>query len=78
MQFRSFLAILLPFITFAAASPLATPDDIEARQLNQLLLCPLLGTGLCSVQCQLKTSTAGQCSPDYKCYCQDAAGTIIT
>lgn len=74
MQSKSFLAIVLAFITFAAASPIATPDEVEARQLNQLL-CPLLGTGLCSVQCQLRVQTTGLCAPDrYVENCPTACG----
>ena len=58
MQFQNLIAILLASVTFAAAAP------VEERQLNGALLCPLLGTPLCGVQCQLITQTTGQCAPN--------------
>ncbi|KXT14849.1 hypothetical protein AC579_4084 [Pseudocercospora musae] len=61
MQLQNPVAVLLAWLTFAAASPI-----IETReaQLDGALLCPLLGTPLCAPQCRLITGADGQCAPN--------------
>ncbi|KAI5359357.1 hypothetical protein Slin15195_G069850 [Septoria linicola] len=71
MHFSNIIAALVAFVTFTVAAP------VEERQLNGALLCPLLGTPLCNVQCMLVTQTSGQCAPNRKCFCADDAGTIL-
>jgi hypothetical protein len=50
-------------MSLALASPIQASKAIEGRQLNGLL-CPLFGTPLCSVQCNLVTGADGLCAPD--------------
>ncbi|SMQ45198.1 unnamed protein product [Zymoseptoria tritici ST99CH_1A5] len=76
MQYTTLLASLLTLVTFTLASPIAASEAIESPQLN-VLLCPLLGTPLCSPQCKLLTGTDGQCAPNNKCYCADEKGTVL-
>lgn len=63
MRSQPFLSVLLAFAALAAATPIATANEVESRQLNGLL-CPLLGTPLCGLQCRLVTGADGQCAPD--------------
>ncbi|CAK1356747.1 unnamed protein product [Cercospora beticola] len=71
MHFSALTSLLLVIATLSSAAP------VEERQLNGALLCPLLGTPLCNVQCMLLTQTSGQCAPNRKCFCADDAGTIL-
>ncbi|KAK4627245.1 hypothetical protein CLAFUW4_20041 [Fulvia fulva] len=66
------LTLFLTILTLATAAPTV---DVEERQLNGVLLCPLTGSPTCELQCQLLTQTCGQCAPNKKCYCCD--GTTV-